>query len=92
MPKKSKEARIRELEEQLENYKEYLEKTTARNRELVEAEEGTFLHSPTYLQMQEEIQFLHNLQKLNDHHLASAKAQIRLSNPSGDGLILVSTA
>ena len=77
MPKKSKEARIRELEEQLENYKEYLEKTTARNRELVEAEEGTFLHSPTYLQMQEEIQFLHNLQKLNDHHLASAKAQIR---------------
>lgn len=77
MPKKSKEARIRELEEQLENYKEYLDKTTARNRELVDAEEGTFLHSPTYLQMQEEIKFLQNLQKLNDHHLASAKAQIR---------------
>lgn len=76
MPKKTKEARIKELESQLKDYQEYLENVTARNRELLEAEEGTFLHSPTYLQMQEEIRFLQNLQKLNDHHLASAKAQI----------------
>lgn len=76
MPRKTKEARIQELEKELNTYKEYVERISARNAELVAAEEGTFLHSPTYLQMQEEIKFLKNLEKLNQIHLASTKAQV----------------
>lgn len=73
MPQKSKQARIRELENELSMYKEFLEKTNERNRELVDAEEGTFLHSPTYLQMKEQLRFLENLVKLDESHLAEQK-------------------
>lgn len=75
MPRKTKETKIRELEKELNTYKEYVERISARNAELVAAEEETFLHSPTYLQMQEEIKFLRNLEKLNQIHLASTKEQ-----------------
>lgn len=73
MAKQSKDAKISHLESMLAMYTENCELLGKRNSELVEAEEGTFMHSPTYLQMKEKISFLENLNKLNDIHVASIK-------------------
>lgn len=75
MPKKTKEARIKELEEQLKLYENSLIELTKKNNELINAEENTFLHSPTYIQMQKRIEFLDNLSKLNETRAANLKKQ-----------------
>lgn len=77
MAKKTKDMQINELKQQLELYMEMVETLSKRNYELVNIEEDTFIHSPTFLQMKEEIAFQKNLNKLNECSIASAKAQIR---------------
>lgn len=80
MPRRTKETQIKELKEEIERYKSYLEEASKRNKELVDSEEDTFLHSPTYLQMQEEIKFLKSLNKMNEYHLASAQGRFHKIN------------
>lgn len=55
MPRKTKEDKIQHLEKLLALSQETIELLSKRNSELVEVEEGAFIHSPTYLQMKEEI-------------------------------------
>lgn len=76
MAKRTKATQIIELTEEIERYKSYLHDLHVQIDDLVNAEENTFLHSPTYLQMQKEIDFLKNLEKLNQRHLASTKATL----------------
>ena len=76
MPRETKDQKINRLQEMLDNYQKYIEQVNKRNAELVQAEEGAFLHSPTYLQMKEELDFVKNLNKLNEIHLASVKGQL----------------
>ena len=73
MARQSKDEKIECLEKRLALNLEILEQVSKRNAELVEVEEGTFMHSPTYLQMKEKISFLENINKLNDMHVASIK-------------------
>ena len=73
MGKQSKDEKIEDLEKRVAMYIEIVESMSKRNAELVEAEEGTFMHSPTYLQMKEKISFLESLNILNDAHVASIK-------------------
>lgn len=73
MPKKTNKEIISEMEKSLDIYRSACEKLSQENRELVEAEEGTFLHSPTYRQMTEKIRFLDNLVQLMDHDLDIAR-------------------
>lgn len=75
MARKTKAVRIVELEKELVMYQGLLEKTQKRNRELVNAEEGTFLHSPTYIQMKEQINFLEKLGALDKNHMDSVIKQ-----------------
>ena len=75
MPKKTKDQTIRELQESIAVYLSAVEKLSRENKELIDAEEGTFLHSPTYRQMTEQIRFLDNLNKLSDHNLSMARKQ-----------------
>lgn len=77
MPRKTKEGKIQHLEKLLALSQETVELLSKRNNELVEAEEGTFMHSPTYLQMKEEISFLKNLKVLDEYSIASANGRIR---------------
>ncbi|MDD3414257.1 MAG: hypothetical protein PHY47_09675 [Lachnospiraceae bacterium] len=73
MAKQSKDEKINHLEKLVAMYQENCEQLGKRNAELVDAEEDTFMHSPTYLQMKEKIIFLENINKLNDMHVASIK-------------------
>ncbi|MBD5556415.1 MAG: hypothetical protein HDQ95_14025 [Roseburia sp.] len=73
MPRQTKEDKIRELEETNKRLLECIDQLSKRNQELVEAEEGTFVHSPTYLQMQSERDFFKNLSNLNERLLAEQK-------------------
>lgn len=75
MPKKTKDQTIREMQESIAVYQSAVEKLSRENKELIDAEEGTFLHSPTYRQMTEQIRFLDNLSKLSDHNLFMARKQ-----------------
>lgn len=77
MPRKTKEDKIQHLEKLLALSQETIELLSKRNSELVEVEEGTFIHSPTYLQMKEEISFLKNLKILDEYSIASANGRIR---------------
>lgn len=77
MPRRTKAEKIEELEKTLADYKVFLEETQKRNQELLEVEEHTFLHSPTYLQMKEQITFLENLIKLDEYNLVVAKKSAR---------------
>lgn len=77
MPRKTKDERIRELEEEVALYKKQLMEALKKNTELITAEEKSFLHSPTYLQMKEQINFIEKLNELNEHHLAFQKKQTR---------------
>ena len=74
-PRQSKEAKIKELEKRLADTMKWLEDTQKRNAVMAEQAEQGFLNSPTYYQMQQEIEFFKSLSKLNDIHLASAKKQ-----------------
>lgn len=73
MPRQTKEDKIRELEETNKRQMEYIDYLSKREQELVAAEEGTFLHSPTYLQLQSERDFFKNLNALNEINLAAQK-------------------
>lgn len=73
MPRETKDAKIARLEKKLSMYEESIERLSQRNKELIEAEEETFLHSPTYLQMQEQLQFVKNLLELTEINLANQK-------------------
>lgn len=73
MPRQTKEDKIRELEETNRKHLEWIDQLSKRNQELAGAEEGTFLHSPTYLQMQSELNFFKNLSNLNERLLAEQK-------------------
>lgn len=73
MPRQTKEDKIRELEETNRKHLEWIDQLSKRNQELAEAEEGTFLHSPTYLQMQSELDFFKNLSNLNERLLAEQR-------------------
>ncbi len=66
MAKKTKQQIIDEQKETIEKYMEVIERQEKRINELVDAEEGTFLHSPTYLQMQERIDFLSKCVELDE--------------------------
>lgn len=74
-PRQSKEAKIKELEKRLADTMKWLEDTQKRNAVMAEQAEQGFLNSPTYYQMQQELEFFKSLSKLNDIHLASAKKQ-----------------
>lgn len=76
MPRETKDQKINRLQEMLDGFRKYIEQVDKRNAELLQAEEGTFLHSPTYLQMKEELDFVKNLNKLNEIHIASIKGQL----------------
>lgn len=75
MPRKTKDQTIRELQESIAVYQSTVEKLSRENKELVDTEEGTFLHSPTYRQMTEQIRFLDNLSKLSENNLSLARKQ-----------------
>lgn len=77
MPKKTKAEKIEELEKTLAEYQGLLSEVQKRNQELLKVEEHTFLHSPTYIQMKEQITFLENLIKLDEYNLAAAKRSAR---------------
>lgn len=68
--------RMSSTERELAIYREDLKNLYAKNKELLEAEEGTFLHSPTYLQMTEKIRFLENARKLSEMHEKKLKQRI----------------
>lgn len=76
MPRETKDQKINRLQEMLDGFRKYIEQVDKRNAELLQAEKGTFLHSPTYLQMKEELDFVKNLNKLNEIHIASIKGQL----------------
>lgn len=80
MPRKSKDEQIQYLKKQIEFCNENLERLSKRNEELENAEENTFLHSPTYIQMQEEIKLRTNLLKMNEWHLANVNGKFHKSN------------
>lgn len=73
MPRETKDAKIARLEKTISMYEESYEILSKRNKELTDAEEGTFLHSPTYLQMKEQFDFVKNLLELTEINLANQK-------------------
>lgn len=73
MSRQTKEDKIREREETNKKLLECIDQLSKRNQELVEAEEGTFLHSPTYHQLQSERDFFKSLSNLNEINLAKQK-------------------
>ncbi|MGN0414873.1 MAG: hypothetical protein ACI4FX_05225 [Agathobacter sp.] len=75
MPRKTKDQTISELQESISVYQSEIEKLSRENKELVDTEEGTFLQSPTYRQMTEQIRFLDNLSKLSENNLSLARKQ-----------------
>lgn len=68
--------RMSNTERELAIYREDLKNLYAKNKELLEAEEGTFLHSPTYLQMIEQIRVLNNAKGLSEMHEKKLKHRI----------------
>ena len=76
MARKTKGSVIEDLQDKLKMYLKIVEDLTSRNNELLDAQEGAFLHSPTYLQMESEIEFLKNVQKLMEQNLARSRAQV----------------
>lgn len=76
MAKKSNAEIIKELQESLQQYKEIADRLEKRNKELVEAEEDSYLHSPTYVQMKDRIRFLQNMHELDEHHLKNARKKL----------------
>ena len=73
MARETKEAKIARLESLIKKYEDVINHLTNRNKELVAAEEETFLHSPTYLQMQEHLSFVKDLLELTEINLANQK-------------------
>lgn len=73
MPRRTNREIISELQESLEIYKDSCGKLSRENKELVDAEEGTFLHSPTYRQMTEQIRFLDTLNEVMNRDLEIAR-------------------
>lgn len=73
MPRETKDAKIARLEKTISMYEESYEILSKQNKELTDAEEGTFLHSPTYLQMKEQFDFVKNLLELTEINLANQK-------------------
>jgi hypothetical protein len=84
MATKSKDDKIAEMEQKITELKKTLDfnmetilKLEKRNAELLEAAESSFLQSPSYLQMKKEIEFLKNLNGLNDNHVLSLRKEIQ---------------
>lgn len=77
MPRETKDQKINRLQAMLDSYKEYTMRVDKRIAELVQAEEGSFLHSPTYIQMKEELAFVKNLNELNEIHLNRKDIEIQ---------------
>ena len=75
--KRNKLANARKLEQQLADTQKLLEFSENRIQLLFEQAEHGFLNSPTYQQMQQEIDFYKSLNKLNDIHLANANKQFQ---------------
>lgn len=82
MPRKTKDERILELSEKVASYEKQLEDVCKKNKELIEAEENSFFHSPSYIQMKENISFLKNLNELNEHQLAVEKKRTKMLDDS----------
>lgn len=75
MTRKTKDQTIKELQESVKLYQNAVEKLSKENQKLMGAEEGSFMHSPTYRQMTEQIRFLDNLSKLSENNLSLARKQ-----------------
>lgn len=73
MPRETKDAKIARLEKTISILEKSLELLHKENKDLINAEEGTFLHSPTYLQMKEQLNFVKNLLELTEINLANQK-------------------
>lgn len=73
----TQEKDIGHLSEMNRLMEENLERLSKRNQELVAVEEGTFLHSPTYLQMKEQIRFLNNRLNSLETEVAFEKGMAR---------------
>ena len=73
MARNTKVNKIRTLEERIKVLEEALDFSTKRNREMSDKAEDSFMNSPTYQQMLQQVDFFKNLNKLNDINLANAK-------------------
>lgn len=73
MARATKESKIKELEKRLEEMTGYYEQVTKRNAEMAERGEESFLNSPTYYQMQEQLDFYKRIADLNQMHIDSQK-------------------
>lgn len=76
MPKQTKDQKIKELETRYTSLLETMDIISKRNAELADAEENTFLHSPTYIQYCEEIKFLKACMRLDEIEIANLKGKI----------------
>lgn len=65
----------KKLEQRLTDVMKLLEQSEKRIHTMTEQAEQSFLNSPTYHQMQQELDFYKSLNKLNEIHLANAKKQ-----------------
>lgn len=79
MAYQTKEARIKELEKQLENTKKWLQQEEERNIKLVKDAETDFLNSPTYNQLQEWLSFYKDMSELNSINLGNYKKMLQQS-------------
>lgn len=73
MAKATKEAKIKDLEKRLADMTGYYEQMSKRNAEMAERGEESFLNSPTYYQMQEQLDFYKRIADLNQMHIDSQK-------------------
>ncbi|MBR1744053.1 MAG: hypothetical protein IJ733_19755 [Lachnospiraceae bacterium] len=87
MPKTTNQQIIDELNDALmektqlvDSYIKIIDQKEKRIQELVSAEEKTFLHSPTYLQMIAEINFLKNSRDLTEIRNESLEVRLRKSS------------
>lgn len=79
MARQTKEARIKELEKQLENTKKWLQQAEERNIKLVKDAETDFLNSPTYNQLQEWLSFYKDLSELNSINMGNYNKMLQQS-------------
>lgn len=68
-----RKSRTQKLQEELNNYKQWLKESEERVDKFREQAENSFVNSPTFRQMEEKISFLESCNKLSEGHLKSAK-------------------
>lgn len=73
MSRETKEDKIKRLEERIVILEQAVERTNKRNAEMEQRAEESFLNSPTYYQMQQELDFFKNLADLNQSHIESQR-------------------